>query len=66
MFERFGNECFDLKIVKRIRSVFRGFDVKLEKIGFVFLFRLNLFFSFDSIVYCLRVVNNDIIKVDNK
>lgn len=66
MFERLGNECPDSKIVKRIRSVPRGFDVKLEKTGLVALSRLNLFFSLDSIVHRLRVVNNDITKADNK
>ena len=66
MFERPSDECPDSKSVDRIRSVPRGFDVKLETTGLVELSTLNLFFSLDSFFHRLRVVNNDITKADNK
>ena len=66
VFDRPSDECPDSKSVVSIRSVPRGFVVKLETTGLVKLSTMNLFFSLDNFVHCLRVVNNDITKADSK
>ena len=66
MFDRSSEEYPDSKSVDRIRSVPRGFDVKLETTRPFELSRLNLFFSLNSFIHLLRVVSSDITKVDNR
>ena len=66
MFETSSDDCPDSKSVDRIRSVPSGLDVKLETTGLIELSRPNLFFSLDSFVHRLRVVNNDITEAGNK
>lgn len=57
MFDGSNEEFPDSNSVERIRSVPRWFDE---------LSRLNLFFSLDSFIHRLKVVNNDLTKVANK
>ena len=60
IFDRSIDEFPDPKSVDRKKNVPRGFEEPVE------LSRLNLFFSLDSLINRLKVVNNDITKADNK
>lgn len=69
MFDGSNDEFPDSKSVDRIRSVPRGFVrvAKLETTGPVELSRQKVsFFFLDSFILRLRVVSNNITKVDNK